>query len=239
MTKRISLQMMLLTLWTATFVPLLMAQETGTGQVSNSPADAEEGESQRYKLPEAEFVGSTSFRSGSIVQSLWSGLNLEAHYFGGDENNVGYTGGSWTFHGEHWKIAPGFGVAFGDNGFHTMPALSVRWSYAQSWFIAEGLLVQGLQHTRFFPEGTESEPEQPAFKSVVPSIADGNHISARWKRLTVGGTWEHEQFREGKEWKGGVRMAFRVLPPLSFTFFAMGPGNEIRGGVLFQPEEKK
>jgi len=74
---------------------------------------------------------------------------------------------------------------------------------------------------------------------VVPSIADGNHISARWKRLIVGGTWEHEQFREGKEWKGGVRVAFRILPPLSFTFFAMGPGNEIRGGVLFQTEEKK
>ena len=74
---------------------------------------------------------------------------------------------------------------------------------------------------------------------MVPSIADGNHISARWKRLTVGGTWELMQFREGNEWKGGARVAFRVLGPLSITFFAMGPGTEIRGGILFQPEEKK
>jgi len=220
----------------ATCAPLLMAQETGIGQVSKLPADVEETGNKLYKLPEAEFVGSTSFRSASLVQSLWSGLNVEGHYFGGNENNVGYTAGSWTFHGTHWKIAPGFGIAFGDNGFQTMPALSIRWGYERSWFITEGLFVQGLQHTRFFPEGTE--PGQPAGESVVPSIADGNHISARWKRLTVGGTWEHEQFREGKEWKGGVRVALRVLPPLSFTFFAMGPGNELRGGVLFQPEEK-
>jgi len=239
MTKRISCQMMLITMWIATCAPFLMAQETGSGQVSNSPAAAEEGGSERYKWPEAEFVDSTSFRSGSLVQSLWSGLNFEGHYFGGNENNVGYTAGSWTFHGEHWKIAPGFGIAFGDNGFQTMPALSIRWGYERSWFVTEGLFVQGLQHTRFFPEGAEPEPGQPAGESVVPSIADGNHISARWKRLTVGGTWEHEQFREGKEWKGGVRVAFRVLPPLSFTFFAMGPGSELRGGVLFQPEEKK
>ena len=239
MIKRFSCQMMLLVMWVATCVPFLMGQETGTGQVSNRPTEAEEHRSEGYKLPEAEFVGSTSFRSASLIQSLWSGLNFEQHYFGGNENNVGYTAGSWTFHGEHWKIAPGFGVLFGDNKFQTMPALSIRWGYERNWFITEGLLVQGLEHTRFLPEGTEPEPGQPAVKSVVPSIADGNHISARWKRLTVGGTWEHEQFREGEEWKGGVRVAFRVLPPLSFTFFAMGPGSEIRGGVLFQPEEKK
>jgi hypothetical protein len=239
MNKHISWQMMSLTMWLAISVPFLMAQETGTAPVSNSPTEAEEHRNEGYKLPEAEFVGSTSFRSGSLIQSLWNGLNFEGHYFGGNENNVGYTAGSWAFHGDHWKIAPGFGVAFGDNGFHTMPTFSVRWSYERSWFITEGLFVQGLQHTKFFPEGTEAEPGQRAGKSVVPSIADGNHISARWKRLTVGGTWEHEQFREGKEWKGGVRVAFRVLPPLSFTFFAMGPGNEVRGGVLFQPEEKK
>jgi hypothetical protein len=47
------------------------------------------------------------------------------------------------------------------------------------------------------------------------------------------------QFREGREWKGGVRIAYKILPSFSFTFFAMGPGSEIRGGVLFQPEEKK
>jgi hypothetical protein len=157
----------------------------------------------------------------------------------GEVSLVGFGGGSWTFHGESWKIAPGVGVLFGDNGFRTMPGLSLRWAYEHNWFVTEGLLVQGLLHTKFFPEGTEPEAGDSANESVVPSIADGNHVSTRWKRLTAGGTWEHMEFREGREWKGGLRVAYKVLPSLSFTFFAMGPGSEIRGGVLFQQEEKK
>jgi hypothetical protein len=222
----------------ATHVASSSAQEAaGTGQNSHSAAEAQGGE--KYRLPEAEFVASPSFRSGSLVQPLWRDLSVEGHYFGGDENNIGFTGGSWTFHGEGWKVVPGFGVAFGDNGFRTMPALSFRWGYERSWFISEGLYVQGLLHTNFFPEGTEPEPGHPASELAVPSIADGNHVSARWRRLTIGGTWEHMQFREGREWKGGLRVAYRVLPSLSFTFFALGPGGEIRGGILLQPEEKK
>jgi hypothetical protein len=54
-----------------------------------------------------------------------------------------------------------------------MPALSIRWDYERGWFIAEGLLVQGLFHTKFFPEGTEPEAGSAAGESVVPSIADG------------------------------------------------------------------
>jgi hypothetical protein len=213
------------------------AQEAGsTGQTS--PSSTERLGSEHYRPPEAELVWSPSFRSGSFVQPIRSDVSFEGHYFGGDENNVGFIGGSWTFH-ETWKLAPGFGVLFGDNGFRTMPALSLRWGYEQGWFVTEGLLVHGLLHTELFPEGTESEPGQSISKSVVPFIADGDHVSARWKRLTAGGTWEHMQFREGREWKGGVRIAYKVLPPLSFTFWAMGPGSEIRGGLLFHPEEKK
>jgi len=224
----------------ASCVPFAAPQETaGAGQAARSPIEITQPDGEGSRLPEAEFVGSPSFRSASLVQPLWSEVNIEGHYFGGDENNVGYTAGSWTFHGEGWKLAPGFGVAFGDNGFRTMPALSIRWAYEHRWFITEGLFVQGLLHTNFFPEGTEPEDGSSAGESVVPSIADGNHASARWKRLTAGATWEHMQFREGREWKGGVRVAYQVLPPLSFTFFAMGPGGEIRGGILFQPEERK
>jgi hypothetical protein len=120
-----------------------------------------------------------------------------------------------------------------------MPGLSLRWACEHNWLITEGLLVQGLLHTTFDSEETESEAGNPVSNSVVPSIADGNHLSAHWKRLTAGGTWEHMQFREGREWKGGLRVAYRIFPALSFTFFAMGPGGEIRGGVLFQPEEEK
>jgi hypothetical protein len=222
-----------------TFAPYASTQEgAGTGRAAGSPTEIKRSGSDEPRLPEAELVWSTSFRSASLVQPLRGDLNIEGHYFAGNENNVGYTAGSWTFHGENWKIAPGFGVAFGDNGFRTMPALSVRWAYERSWFVTEGLLVQGLLHTNFYPEGTEPEAGSPTGKSVVPSIADGNHISARWKRLTAGGTWEHMEFREGREWKGGVRVAYQVSPPLSLTFFAMVPGAEIRGGILFQPEEK-
>jgi hypothetical protein len=232
--------MLTLILVANTFVVSASIQDTpGAAPISATASEKEHAGGEESKLPEAEFVGSPSFRSASIVQPVWRDLTADGHYFGGDENNVGFVGGSWTFHGDTWKIAPGFGVNFGDNGFRTMPALALRWRYERSWFVSEGLLVQGLLHTSFFPEGTEPEGGDQPSKPVVPSIADGNHLSARWKRLTVGGTWEHMQFREGREWKGGVRVAYKVLPRLSFTFFAMGPGSEIRGGILFQQEEKK
>jgi|KBSMisStaDraftv2_1062788.scaffolds.fasta_scaffold623098_1 hypothetical protein len=237
MTILIPTRLILLTLATALISSAWAQEAAGAGQAARSAPEEEKVEGRR--LPEAEFVMSSSFRSGSLVQPLWREVSFDGHYFGGNENNVGFTGGSWTFHGEHWKIAPCFGVSFGDNGFRTMPALSVRWGYEKNWFISEGLLVQGLLHTKFAPEGTEPEPGQSESKSVVPFIADGNHVSARWKHLTAGGTWEHMQFREGKEWKGGVRVAYKVLPSLSFTFFALGPGSEVRGGVLFQRDEKK
>src|SRR6185369_11626136 len=208
MTILIPTRLILLTLATALISSAWAQEAAGAGQAARSAPEEEKVEGRR--LPEAEFVMSSSFRSGSLVQPLWREVSFDGHYFGGNENNVGFTGGSWTFHGEHWKIAPCFGVSFGDNGFRTMPALSVRWGYEKNWFISEGLLVQGLLHTKFAAEGTEPEPGQSESKSVVPFIADGNHVSARWKHLTAGGTWEHMQFREGKEWKGGVRVAYKV-----------------------------
>jgi hypothetical protein len=231
MTMSSARRSMLIVIWATTFVvPSAMAQgkvESGHSAPSATNQEQVNGNRYKYRLPEAEFVGSPSFRSASLVQPLWRDIGAEGHYFGGEENNIGFVGGSWTFHGESWKLAPDFGVSFGDNGFRTMPALSFRWAYEHSWFVSEGLYVQGLLHTTLLPEGTESDPGQPAGESVVPSIADGDHVSARWKRFTAGGTWEHMQFREGREWKGGVRVAYRVLPALSFTFFAMGPGTEI------------
>lgn len=218
--------------------PIALCQDT-TPPTKETTIETGHAATEESKLPEAEFVASTVFRSAALIQPLWRQLNFEGHYFGGTENNVGYTAGSWNFKGEHWKLVPGFGVEFGDNGFQTMPAASLRWAYERSWFVSEGLLVQGLARTTFVAESSESEGGEPATKSVFPFIADGDHVSARWERLTVGGTWEHIHFREGEEWKGGLRAAFRVLPSLSFTFFAMGPNAEIRGGILFEPPEKK
>ena len=69
----------------------------------------------------------TSFRSALLVQPLWRDLSAEGHYFGGDENNVGFAGGSWVFHGEGWKVAPGFGVNFGDKyGFRQEVKLQIQ-----------------------------------------------------------------------------------------------------------------
>jgi hypothetical protein len=239
MTKNTSGATRLILLVTIALAISASARETPTTrQEAHSSVGTESAKGEESRLPEAEFVGSPSFRSASLVQPLWKSVTADGHYFGGNENNVGFAGGSWTFHGESWKLAPGFGVSFGDNGFRTMPTLSLRWGYERAWFVSEGLLVQGLLHTSFLPEGTEPEEGHSANQTVVPSIADGNHASARWKRLTAGGTWEHMQFREGREWKGGLRLAYKILPALSFTFFAMGPGSEIRGGILFQPEEK-
>ena len=93
----------------ATSIPLASAQEAPKNEESaSSPArTTEPSDGKEYKLPEAEFVRSPSFRSGSLVQGPWSDLNFDGHYFGGNQSNVGLTGGSWTFHGEGWKIAPG------------------------------------------------------------------------------------------------------------------------------------
>jgi hypothetical protein len=57
----------------------------------------------------------------------------------------------------------------------------------------------------------------------------------------IGGTWEHIAFREGSEWKGGGRLAVRILPRLSGILYVLGPGRtEWRGGVLIHaaPGEK-
>ena len=216
---------------------LVMSVATGLAR-SQEAAGGTEPNDEESKFPEAEFFGSISFRSSSYVQPFWKRLSFDGHYFGGNENNVGYVGGGWEFRGKHWKIEPGFGVAFGDNGFRTMPAIAIRWGYEQAWFISEGLYVQGLLNTPLFPKGTEPEPGQPPTKTVVPSIADGNHVSVRWRRLTVGGLWEHQQFREGKEWKGGVRIVYRVQSHLSLALEALGPGSEVRGGILLHPSEK-
>jgi hypothetical protein len=216
------------------FLFISVAMDHGMSQEAGRP----ERNSEESKFPEAEFVGSTSFRSASLVQPLWKQLSFEGHYFGGEENNVGYVGGGWAFRGKYWKVAPGFGVAFGNNGFRTMPAIAIRWGYERAWFVSEGLYVQGLLHTSFFPEGTAPQPGEPGSRTVLPSIADGNHASVRWRRITVGGLWEHQQFRKGKEWKGGVRMVFRAQSHVSLGLYVLGPESEVRGGIWLHRSER-
>jgi len=187
------------------------------------------------RFPEAEFVASSSFRSAAYVQPLWKGLHFEGDYFGSDENDVGYTGGSWQVRWRGLRLSPGFGVGFGGNGFRTMPAISLRWKYEKHWFVTEGLIVQGLLETQ---RSSDNTPEGREEGTVRPTITDGDHVSVRWHRLTLGGAWERIQFRE-VEWKGGGRAAFRILPHLSAVIFVLGPNTEVRGGLILHPAEEK
>jgi hypothetical protein len=187
---------------------------------------------------EGEFVASDIFRSGSYVQPLWSKLAFEGHYFGGASTDVGFTGASWTFSLRRLKLAPGFGATFGSNQFATTPAISLRWDFEHRWFVTQGLSVQGFRKTPVF--GEEGEHQHQPVSFVRPYISDGNHVSARWNRLTLGGTWEHIQFREGQEWKGGGRLAVRVLPRLSALVYVLGPGRaEWRFGFMIHPRKSE
>jgi hypothetical protein len=192
---------------------------------------------------EAEYVFSDVFRSGSYIQPLWKALSFEGHYFGGKAADTGFTGGSWTFRLGELKLSPGFGVLFGSKGFATTPSVSFRWDYERGWFVSQGLIVQGFRDSPVFREeeegGHESHGESTPVGYVRPTISDGNHVSARWKRLTVGGSWEHIQFREGDEWKGGPRVGVRILPRLSAVLYLLYPGRaEWRAGVLVHPKHE-
>jgi len=182
---------------------------------------------------EAEFVASDIFRSATYLQPVWRSLKFEGQYFGGTETDVGFTGASWTFAVHDLKLSPAFGVLFGSNRFATSPAISFRWEYEHAWLVTQGLVVQGFRETPVFRE----EEQEPA-SFVLPTISDGNHLSARWRRLTVGGTWEHIHFREGDEWKGGGRLALRLFSGVSAILYVLGPGQaEWRGGILIHPSK--
>jgi hypothetical protein len=193
---------------------------------------------------EAEFVASDIFRSGSLILALTRRFAFEGHYFGGKETDTGYTGVSWVWASRGLKLAPGFGVVFGSNEFTTSPAFAFRWEYERRWFITQGLVVQSFRDTPIFAEEGETDDDVHASHEPVgfvrPTISDGNHVSARWRRLTIGGTWEHIEFREGSEWKGGGRLAIRLFPRISGILYVLAPGRtEWRGGILIHAAKER
>lgn len=204
-------------------------------------AQAAEQDGRDPKQFEAEFVASDVFRSGSLVLPVIRRLAFEGHYFGGAETDAGFTGASWTFSRERFKLAPGFGAAFGSNQFTSSPAVSLRWEFEQKWFITQGLVVQSFRNTPIFEhEGAEEANADVPVGYVRPTISDGNHVSARWRRVTIGGTWEHIAFREGSEWKGGGRLAVRILPRVSGVLYVLAPGHtEWRAGILIHAPSGK
>jgi len=222
---------------------LAMAQSFAqTPAASNEPAKASAHEHVSHEGPsafEAEFAASDVFRSGSYLQPLWKGLSFEGHYFGEDTANVGHAGAAWTFRFRELKLSPGAGVMFGDGQFATTPAITFRWDFEKSWFVTQGLILQGFRGSKIpeEPDNGHAEWQDESVLLVRPAISDGSHVSGRWKRVTIGGTWEHIHFREN-EWKGGGRLAFRILPRVSGVLYVFGPGRvEWRGGILVHPRQ--
>jgi hypothetical protein len=190
------------------------------------------------RFPEGEFVASDRFRSGSYIQRVWSNLSLEAHSFGDANTNVAHAGASWLFRWRGLRLAPGVGVAFGTNHFATTPAVTLRWDLEKQWFVTQGLVIQALRESAFLIEEEREATEQR--RSLRPNISDANHVSARWTRVTIGGTWEHIHFREGDEWKGGGRLTFRVARHASAILYVLGPGRtEFRAGLMIHPAKKE
>jgi len=206
------------------------AQETSA---KGKPIDEAAGKGQ---FLEAEFVASDVFRSGSLIVPFARKFAFEGHYFGGTptETETGFTGVSWVFSLKEFKLIPGFGAIFGNNQFTASRAVSFRWEYEKKWFITQGLVIQGFRDTPIFAEKATGQVQ---VSTVRPTISDGSHISARWNRVTVGGTWERIAFREGIEWKGGGRIAIRLLPRISGVLYVLTPGRtEWRAGILIHPK---
>jgi hypothetical protein len=228
------------------FAPVTIAQEkratTAAGPRANHNQQHPGGtpsKDDEEKVPEADFVASSDFRSSSMIVPLFRGLNFEGHYFGvraepedeesGEDGaghisgiiNTGVINGSHRFRlGEHTTLSPGFGIYFGDDQ-KTSPAITFRWEIDTGRIFSQGLFVQSL---------LESEE----FGRV--GIWDGNHVSLRFGRFELGPSWEWVHTRAENEWKGGGRAAFRLFRNVSVAFFVLAPKTEYRGGIIVHPD---
>jgi hypothetical protein len=130
-------------------------------------------------------------------------------------------------------LAPGMAVGFGSN-IETTPVATLRWGAEHAWFVAEGLSAFSLRPS-IVPK--EEAPETDYIKHAY--ISDGNHISARWKRIEGGFSWEHIATREDNEWKTGGRFDVPLTRRLNFVAFILAPDTEFRCGLRFHPPEKE
>ena len=208
----------------------------GQASESHSAKAKEAVEPNEHPLfyPDAEFVGSTKFRDATLVLPTWRKLNFEAHYFGDDTHDLGLTGGSWTFEFlNKIMLAPGMAVGFGSS-IETSPVATLRWGAEHSWVVAEGFSAFSLRQSFV----SEDEPNENTFLKRA-YISDGNHLSARWKRMEGGFSWEHIATREENEWKTGGRFDLALNRRLNFVAYILAPDTEFRGGLRFRPPEKE
>jgi len=207
--------------------PARASQQTQAGAAAEPRP--EEGSPPRI---EAEFVASTIFQEATIVVRLNSPLSVDAHWFGVEENDIGVIGLSWNFAWRGLNLTPGLGWAFGHEN-RPAPVVTARWSYEQRRWLTEGLWVQSLK--AHLPERVEEGGGEAAEEEVrYASVLDGVHVSARLGRAELGPLVEHIQYREEREWKGGVRAAWLVTRRVRLVAQVLGPDAEVRGGLAWE-----
>lgn len=216
-------------------IPLsFLGQETHS--INTHHAEGEETHKRPLYFPEIEAVASSQFRTAFIVIPVWKKLAVDTRYYGNDEADVLLSGGGWEF--EPWKghlmLAPGLSVSY-NHGIRTAPAATLRWDVRRSWFHAAGYSAISLIPSQR-PHESEHHDER---YSTYSYLSDGNHISANWKRLEGGFSWEHIAVREEQEWKSGGRFSIALTKHLNFVAFILAPETEFRCGLSFHPSEKE
>ena len=174
---------------------------------------------------------------------MYKGLEAGLHYFWINEDegpgHVWLIGQQYNFRYRGLSLAPGIAAAFGrpdDPG----AAFTFSAKFEHRWFVAQYIQLYSFSRTALEPEQHESpHPGATAAEQTIhASISDGNHVSARWKRLEAGGSWEHIHFRAGNEWKGGTRIKFRLTDHFSLLAYVLAPKPEARFGFMIHPREE-
>ncbi len=224
-------------------VMLLLAIALGCGsalsaqEVEQPGAQRAEPEEHEEGPPrfEAELVASTIFQGARLAVRSSSPLTFESHFFGVETNEIGMVGLAWTFVHGGWRVVPGVAWAFGSEN-RPAPVVTLRWSYEHERWLSQGLWVQSLRP--YVPDHVEDhfEEHQGGGEAVVrhAGILDGAHASAVVGPWELGALVEHIRYREEREWKGGARVAWRAGHGLKIVGQALGPGAEVRGGLMWE-----
>jgi hypothetical protein len=198
-----------------------------------SSAQGSEGIETEEERIEAEFVASDRFRSATLIAPVWSGLHVDGEYFGSPEFDVGIVGASWRLKWKALSFAPGIGIGIGGQA-DAVPIATVRWHFETSRWISQGFYAQSLREQGLSEEEAQEEVSEAQGDRQYASILDNNHISVRFSRFEAGALWEHIQYREEDEWKGGVRGAVRLGAGFKLLVQVLGPDTEVRGGIAFE-----
>ncbi len=210
--------------------PALSAQdvERALAQPEGPEASEEEGPPRL----EAEFVASTIFQGATLAIGTRWPLTFESHFFGVEESEIGMVGLGWTFSRRGLRVVPGVAWSFASDG-RPAPVVTVRWSYENPRWITQGLWVQSLRE--HLPDtADEDEAEEDDEQVRYAGILDGVHVSALVGRWEIGALIEHVRHREEREWKGGARVAWRAVEGLKLVGQVLGPGAEVRGGLVWE-----